>query len=47
MASKFTPINENDTKELRKDLDLPITKTLYYMLKTKDGDKRKKLRTTK
>jgi hypothetical protein len=44
MASKFTPINENDTKELRKDLDLPITKTLYYMLKTKDGYKRKKVK---
>lgn len=30
MASEFTPLNDNDTKELRKELGLPITKGLIY-----------------
>ncbi len=32
MATSFTPLNETDTKELRKELDLPITKSLRYMI---------------
>ena len=30
MASEFTPLNDNDTKELRKELGLPVTKGLIY-----------------
>lgn len=35
--AKFEPISENDTKELRKELGLPITKDLRYM-KHANGD---------
>ena len=31
MAREFIALDENDTKELRKELGLPITKSLRYM----------------
>lgn len=33
---KFTPIDSEDTQELRKNLDLPITKELRYMTKSEE-----------
>lgn len=33
MAKEFNALNENDTKELRKELGLPITKQLVYWKK--------------
>lgn len=33
MASGFTQLNENDTKELRKEMGLPVTKNLIYWQK--------------
>lgn len=35
--ANFEPISDNDTKELRKELGLPITKALRYMKHT-NGD---------
>lgn len=37
MAAEFTPLNENDTKELRKALGLPVTKGLVYWLQERPG----------
>ncbi len=36
MASSFTPLNDKDTKELRDELRLPITKALRYMIRNND-----------
>lgn len=33
MASEFIPLNEKDTKELRKEIGLPVTKGLIYWYK--------------
>jgi hypothetical protein len=33
MAKEFIPLNDNDTKELRKELGLPVTKQLVYWRK--------------
>ena len=33
MASEFIPLNNNDTKELRKEMGLPVTKGLVYWYK--------------
>lgn len=37
MASKFVPLNGNDTKELRKELGLPVTKDLVYWYKDRQS----------
>ncbi|MBO4847482.1 MAG: 3'-5' exonuclease [Lachnospiraceae bacterium] len=34
MATEFTPLNANDTRELRKEIGLPVTKDLVYWYKT-------------
>lgn len=33
MAKDFIPLNDNDTKELRKEIGLPVTKQLVYWRK--------------